>query len=86
VVHWIVPPQVQYPALALVELNHVPLCPTLQPVPVSLNGTTAFWCIHHSSQFGVISKLAEGTLCPFIQVTDESLCTEHLYLDWAETH
>jgi len=30
--HGVVPAQVQDPALALVELHQVPLCPTLQPV------------------------------------------------------
>ncbi|GAB0209736.1 E3 ubiquitin-protein ligase RBBP6-like [Grus japonensis] len=38
---------------------------------ISLNGSTAFWCIGHSSQLSIISKLAEGTLCPLIQVIDE---------------
>jgi len=47
--------------LALVEFHQVPLPPTLQPVHVTLNGSTACWCIYHSSQFGVISTLAEGT-------------------------
>jgi len=60
--HGVIPPQVQNPALALVELHHVPLCPTLQPVQVSLNGSAAFRCISHSSQFCVTRKLAEGTL------------------------
>jgi len=41
-VHGVVPPQVQDPALALVELHQVPLCPTFQPVQVTLNGSTAF--------------------------------------------
>jgi len=69
-VRGIVPPQVQDPTLSLVELHQVPLCPTLQRVQVSLDGSTVFQCIHHSSQFCVISKLAEGTLCPFIQLID----------------
>ena len=64
-------------ALALVELHQVPLHPTLQPVQVSLNGSTALQCISHLSQFCVISELAEGTLCPFIQVNDE------VEQDWA---
>ena len=54
-VHGAVPPQVQDPTLALVETHQVPLCPTLQPVHITLNGSTAFWCIYHSSQFGVIT-------------------------------
>jgi len=60
--HGVVLPQVQDPAFAFVEPHQVPLCRTLQLVQVMLSGSTAFWCIHHSSQFGVISKLAEGTL------------------------
>jgi len=56
-----IPPQMQDPALALVEFHQVPLCPALQSAQVTLNGNTAFWCIYHTSQFGVISKLAEGT-------------------------
>jgi len=71
-VHGVVPPQVQDPALALVELQ-VLLCLALQPVQVTLNGSTACWCIHCSSQFCVISKLAEGALCPFIQIIDEEV-------------
>jgi len=56
----VVPPQGQDPALALVEPHQVPLCPALQPGQVTLNGSTACQCIHHTSQFGVISKLALG--------------------------
>jgi len=41
---------VQEPALALVEPHQVPLCPAFQPFQVTLNGSTAFWCIYHSSQ------------------------------------
>jgi len=52
---------VQDPALALVEPHQVPLCPALQPVQVSLDGSTACRCVHCSSQFGVISRLAEGS-------------------------
>jgi len=43
----------------------------LSSVQVLLNGSTEFWCISHSSQLPIISKLAEGALYPFIQVTDE---------------
>ena len=56
-VHGITPLQLQGSALALVELHQVPLRATLQPVQVSLNGSTAWRCIHHFSQFSVISKL-----------------------------
>jgi len=69
----VVPPQVQDPAFSFVESHQVPLCPTLQPVQVTLNGSTAFWCIYHTYQFGVISKLAKGTFQLFIQVVDEEV-------------
>ena len=55
--HGVIPPQVQDLALALVELHWFPLCPTLQPVQISLKGSTAFQCISHSSQFCVIFVL-----------------------------
>ena len=58
-VYEVVPPQVQDPALALVERHQVPLCPAFQPIQVTLNGSTAFWCIYHTSQFGVISSDAK---------------------------
>ena len=44
-VHGVVPPQVQDPALIPLELHWVPLCPTLQPVQLSLDGSTACRCI-----------------------------------------
>ena len=47
------------------------LCPNLQLVQVSLNGSTGFWCVSHSFQLCIISKIAEGVLYPFIQVIDE---------------
>jgi len=39
----------------------------------------AFQCTSHSFQFCVLSKLAEGTLRPFVQVIDEEV-----EQDWAE--
>jgi len=77
--HGVISPQVQDLTLALVQFHQVPLCPALQPFQVSLNGSTAFSCISHLSSFCIISKLAEGTLCPFIQVTDEEI-----EQDWTE--
>ena len=71
--HVVIPPQVQDFTLALLEPHQVPPYPTLMPVHVSLNGSTAFRCIHQSSQLCIISKLAEGGLYPFIQVIDEDV-------------
>ncbi|GAB0194696.1 PHD finger protein 7-like [Grus japonensis] len=43
----------------------------IQPAQIVLNGRAAFRCVSNSSQFGVTGKLAEGTLCPLVQVIDE---------------
>ncbi|KAK4825521.1 hypothetical protein QYF61_000034 [Mycteria americana] len=45
----------------------------LGPVQVPLDGSTTLWCINHSSEFGVISKLAEDTLCPIIHIMNEDV-------------
>ena len=60
-------------ALPLVELHEPPVSPFFQPVKVPLDGSTTFWSINHSSQFCVISRLAEGTLCPIIQIINEGI-------------
>ena len=78
-IHAVIPPQVQDSTLALVKPHQVPLCPTLQSVQVMLNGSTAFRCVIHSSQFHIVSRLAEGALYPFIQITDEDV-----EQDWAQ--
>ncbi|PKU41353.1 hypothetical protein llap_8340 [Limosa lapponica baueri] len=62
--------------------QQVPLRPTLQPVWVSLYDDTAFWCVSHSSQFCVISKLAESRLCPFIYVIDEYVELATVHVRW----
>lgn len=67
VVHELVlPPQVQGFVLHLIGCPDVPVSPFLQPAEVPLNSSTALWCMSHSSQLCVISKLIEGTLCPII--------------------
>ena len=59
-VHGVIPPQVQYFALALVELHEIPVSPFLQPFKVPLDGSMTLWCISHFCHFFVISKLAGG--------------------------
>lgn len=56
-------------AFSLVELHEVPISPYLQPVNVPLEDSTTLWCISH--YFLVCVKLAEGTLCPIIQIINE---------------
>ena len=69
----IIPLQVPDSRLVLVEACQVPLYSTLQPAQVLFNGSTAFWCVRHSFQLCIISKLAEGELYPCIQVIDEDI-------------
>jgi len=69
----VVPLQLQGFALLLVELREFPASPFLQPVMVPLDGIMTLWHIIHSSQFGVTCKLAEGALCPIIQISKEDV-------------
>lgn len=71
-------PRAALSTLILVELHEAPACPLFQPVRDSLGCTTTLWCTSHSSQFGIISKPAEGTDCP--QTIDEHVeedCTQY---------
>ncbi|PKU46076.1 hypothetical protein llap_3645 [Limosa lapponica baueri] len=68
----IVSPQVQDFTL-LVELHEVPVSPSLQPVESPLDGNVTLWHGSDSSWFCVIGKLAEDTLCPIVQVTNEEV-------------
>ncbi|KAK4832711.1 hypothetical protein QYF61_025172 [Mycteria americana] len=72
-VHGIVPLQVQDFALPLVEPQEVPVSPFLQAVEIPLDGSPTLWCIRHLSQFCVISRLAESTLSPIIQIINEDI-------------
>ena len=59
-------------ALRLVELHAVHEGPPLKPVKVPLNGIPSLQCVNHTTQLGVIGKLAEGALSPTVHVTDMS--------------
>lgn len=67
-------------AFILVELHEAPASPLFQPVRDSLDCTTTLWCTGRSTQFGVISKPAQGTDCPRTQTIDE-----HVEEDWTST-
>ena len=47
--------------------------PILQPVQVPLDGLPSLRCIDHTTQLGVICKLAEGSLDAIIYVIDEDV-------------
>jgi len=51
-------PTLQDPALGLVELYVVHAGPPLQPVKVPLNGIPSLQRINHTTQLGVVGKLA----------------------------
>ncbi|KAK4816773.1 hypothetical protein QYF61_022771 [Mycteria americana] len=71
---------VQDGALPLVELHEVPVRPFLQPAQVPLDGSMILWCISYFAQFCVISKLAEGTLCPIIHIINEDFFSHYFCL------
>ncbi|KAK4831796.1 hypothetical protein QYF61_019226 [Mycteria americana] len=58
---------------SLVELHEAPLSPSLQPVEVPLDASMTRWYISYSSHFGVICKLAKGTLCPITRIINEDV-------------
>lgn len=60
--------KVQGSALHFIELLEVPVNPFSQPVQVFPDGSTFFWPINLPLQFCTICELAEGTLCPIVQV------------------
>jgi len=50
--------------LALVELYQVRMGPPPKPVKVSLDGIPSLQPVDHTTQLGVIGKLAEGAFNP----------------------
>ena len=47
-----------------VDPHEVLLGPLLEPVYVPLDGIPFLWCVNHTPQHGIISKLAEVHLTP----------------------
>ena len=87
--HVVIPTPVQDSTLALVKPHQVPLCSTLQSIQVSLNGSTAFWSVNHSSQLCIISKLAEIGLYHIPHVSNEDVepdLTQHQTLGNTTTY
>ncbi|KAK4831029.1 LOW QUALITY PROTEIN: hypothetical protein QYF61_014917 [Mycteria americana] len=63
----------QDPALGLVEPHEVPMGPLLQLVQVPLDGIPSLRRVNHTTQLGVICKLAEGALNPTVHVIDDDI-------------
>ncbi|KAK4827635.1 hypothetical protein QYF61_019845 [Mycteria americana] len=71
--HGVVVTQVQDLALSLVEPHTVGPGPSIQPVQVPLQSLPTLQQINAPAQLGVICKLTEGALDPFIQIIDKDI-------------
>ncbi|KAK4825244.1 hypothetical protein QYF61_025643 [Mycteria americana] len=71
--HGVAVAQVQDLALGLVKPHTVDLSPSIQPVQVPLQSLPTLKQINTPAQLGVICKLTEGALDPFIQIIDKDI-------------
>ncbi|KAK4817962.1 hypothetical protein QYF61_003482 [Mycteria americana] len=71
--HGVVVTQVQDLALSFVEPHTVGLGPSIQPVQVPLQSLPTLKQINTPAQLGVICKLTEGALDPFVQIIDKDI-------------
>ncbi|KAK4818126.1 hypothetical protein QYF61_006213 [Mycteria americana] len=69
----VAPTQLQDPALGLVDLHEGHTGPLLELVQVPLDGILSLRCVNHTTQLGVICKLAEGALNPAVYAIDEDI-------------
>ncbi|KAK4829616.1 LOW QUALITY PROTEIN: hypothetical protein QYF61_005743 [Mycteria americana] len=73
VLHGVVVIQVQDLALGLVKPHTIDLGPSIQPVQVPLQSLATLKQINTPTQLGVICKLTEGALNPFVQIIDKDI-------------
>ncbi|KAK4823926.1 hypothetical protein QYF61_008312 [Mycteria americana] len=71
--HGIAVAQVQDLALGLVKPHAIDLGPSIQPVQVPLQSLPTLKQINTPAQLGVICKLTEGALDPFVQIIDKDI-------------
>ncbi|KAK4806232.1 hypothetical protein QYF61_013376 [Mycteria americana] len=71
--HGIVVAQMQDLALGLVEPHTIGLGPSIQPVQVPLQSLPTLKQINTPAQLGVVCKLTEGALDPFVQIIDKDI-------------
>ncbi|KAK4824446.1 hypothetical protein QYF61_015761 [Mycteria americana] len=71
--HGVAVAQVQDLALSLVEPHTIDLGPSIQPVQVPLQSLPTLKQINAPTPLGVLCKLTEGALNPFIQITDKDI-------------
>ncbi|KAK4832297.1 hypothetical protein QYF61_021696 [Mycteria americana] len=77
--HGVAVTQVQDLALGLVKPHTIDLGPSIQPVQVSLQSLPTLKQINTPAQLGVICKLTEGALDPFVQIIDK-----HMKQNWPQ--
>ncbi|KAK4817940.1 hypothetical protein QYF61_002784 [Mycteria americana] len=71
--HGVVVAQVQDLALGLVEPHTIVPSPSIQPVQVPVQSLPPLSQINTPAQLGVICKLTEGALDPFVQIIDKDV-------------
>ncbi|KAK4817336.1 hypothetical protein QYF61_010239 [Mycteria americana] len=71
--HGVAVAQVQDLALGLVKPHTIDLSPSIQPVQVPLQSLPTLQQINTPAQLGVICKLTDGALDPFIQIIDKDV-------------
>ncbi|KAK4819404.1 hypothetical protein QYF61_003675 [Mycteria americana] len=71
--HGVAVAQVQDLALGLVKPHTTDLGPSMQPVQVPLQSLPTLQQINTPTQLGVICKLTEGALDPFVQIIDKGI-------------
>ncbi|KAK4814757.1 hypothetical protein QYF61_026734 [Mycteria americana] len=71
--HGVAVAQVQDFALGLVKPHTIDLGPSIQPVQVPLQSLPPLQQINTPTQLGVVCKLTEGALDPFVQIIDKDI-------------
>ncbi|KAK4828566.1 hypothetical protein QYF61_027656 [Mycteria americana] len=71
--HGVAVAQVQDLALGLVKPHTIHPSPSIQPVQVPLQSLPTLQQINTPTQLGVICKLTEGALDPFVQIIDKNI-------------
>ncbi|KAK4823558.1 hypothetical protein QYF61_003302 [Mycteria americana] len=71
--HGVAVTQVQDLALGLLEPHTIDLGPSIQPVQVPLQSLPTLKQINTPTQLGVICKLTDGAINPFVQIIDKDI-------------
>lgn len=68
----VIPPQAQDSMFLVVETHKISLSPFLQLIKAPLEGCITVCLVYHP-HLGLPTKLAEGPLCPIIQLSNEGI-------------